>query len=313
MQPALARVAADHLLKGAFDVLDALLAKSFRFEVTGIETADAGMVAEWLAEYAVCLSARIENDGGDVALLLRAADAARVAALVQGGAPSEKDFLTDEDRGVLKEVAESALGGAVTCLFEAAGGDTGQLAETRVEERLPEDAATLLSRLGESITAAAFSFTAEDMAGSGVLLYSESFEEIVPPRLVGGGAGAPPTPEPTLSPEEMSDILSGFGHEPPPSSDRPASAPITPPNLDMVMDIRLVATARLGRVEMPIGDILGLGPGSIVEVGHLIDEPVELLINDRLIARGDVVVVDEKFGLRITEIVSPQERIKSLR
>ncbi|HPO31524.1 MAG TPA: FliM/FliN family flagellar motor switch protein, partial [Candidatus Hydrogenedentes bacterium] len=48
-------------------------------------------------------------------------------------------------------------------------------------------------------------------------------------------------------------------------------------------------------------------------VGHLVDEPVELLVNDKLIARGDVVVVDEKFGLRITEIVSPRERIESLR
>jgi len=80
----------------------------------------------------------------------------------------------------------------------------------------------------------------------------------------------------------------------------------------MVLDIRLLATARLGRIEMPIGDILALGPGSILEVGHLVDEPIELLVNDKLVARGEVVVVDEKFGLRITEIVSARERIESL-
>jgi flagellar motor switch protein FliN/FliY len=56
-----------------------------------------------------------------------------------------------------------------------------------------------------------------------------------------------------------------------------------------------------------------LGPGSILEVGKTVDEPVELLVNNRLVARGDVVVVDEKFGLRITEIVSREERIESLR
>jgi flagellar motor switch protein FliN/FliY len=56
-----------------------------------------------------------------------------------------------------------------------------------------------------------------------------------------------------------------------------------------------------------------LGPGSIIEVGHMVDEPVDLLVNGKLIARGDVVVVDEKFGLRITEIVSARERIESLR
>ena len=86
-----------------------------------------------------------------------------------------------------------------------------------------------------------------------------------------------------------------------------------PDNLDMVLDIGLTATARLGSVEMPLAEVLSLGPGSIIEVGHLVDEPVELLVNGKLIARGDVVVIDEKFGLRITEIISPRERIESLR
>jgi flagellar motor switch protein FliN/FliY len=124
----------------------------------------------------------------------------------------------------------------------------------------------------------------------------------------------------SLSPDDVSDILrdnpEGKELEPPSRASRPVEKATTESlaqNLDMVLDIRLVATARLGRVEMPIGEILALGPGSIIEVGHLVDEPVELLINDKLIARGDVVVVDEKFGLRITEIVSPRERIESLR
>jgi flagellar motor switch protein FliN/FliY len=81
----------------------------------------------------------------------------------------------------------------------------------------------------------------------------------------------------------------------------------------MIMGVSLTATARLGRVEMPISEILSLGPGSIVDVGHMVDDPIELYVNDRLIARGEVVVVDEKFGLRITHIVSPEERIESLR
>lgn len=126
----------------------------------------------------------------------------------------------------------------------------------------------------------------------------------------------------SLSPDEVNAMLSAIG----PDADQEAGAAVEPAapavaarepvgnrNLDMILDIRLVATARLGRVEMPIGDILNLGPGSIIEVGHLVDEPVELLVNDKLIARGDVVVVDEKFGLRITEIVSQRERIESLR
>src|SRR5690606_37860798 len=130
----------------------------------------------------------------------------------------------------------------------------------------------------------------------------------------GTGVGDP------LSPDDVNEILrdnpEGMEAEPPsrakPLTERASTDSLTK-NLDMVLDIRLVATARLGRVEMPISEILSLGPGSIIEVGHLVDEPVELLVNDKLIARGDVVVVDEKFGLRITEIISTADRIKSLR
>jgi flagellar motor switch protein FliN/FliY len=86
-----------------------------------------------------------------------------------------------------------------------------------------------------------------------------------------------------------------------------------PGNMDMVLDIRLRATARLGSIEMPLGDVLSFGPGTIIDVGRLVDEPVDLLVNNKLIARGDIVVVDEKYGLRITEIISPRERIESLR
>lgn len=84
-------------------------------------------------------------------------------------------------------------------------------------------------------------------------------------------------------------------------------------NIERVLDITLIATARLGRVEMSIGDILALGPGSIVDIGRMIAEPVDLLVNDKLIARGDIVVVEEKFGLRITEIITPEQRIETLR
>jgi flagellar motor switch protein FliN/FliY len=101
-----------------------------------------------------------------------------------------------------------------------------------------------------------------------------------------------------------------------PAGERRASQALSrelPGNIDMILDIGLTVTARLGRIEMPLGQVLELGPGSIIDVGHSIDEPVELLVNNKLIARGDVVVVEEKFGLRITEIVSPSERIESLR
>jgi len=83
-------------------------------------------------------------------------------------------------------------------------------------------------------------------------------------------------------------------------------------NLGLVLDISLRAVARLGQVEMPISEILKLGPGSVIEIDRLVDEPIDLLVNDRLVARGEVVTIDEKFALRITEIISREERIRSL-
>ncbi len=84
-------------------------------------------------------------------------------------------------------------------------------------------------------------------------------------------------------------------------------------NLDVVLDLELTAAALLGGVEMQLGQILSLTPGSIIEMDRPVDEPIDLLVNDKLVARGEVVVVDEKFGVRITEVVSTQERIELLK
>jgi flagellar motor switch protein FliN/FliY len=83
--------------------------------------------------------------------------------------------------------------------------------------------------------------------------------------------------------------------------------------IDLLLDVTLPISIELGRTAMSISDILGLGPGSVVELEKLAGEPVDLLVNNKLIARGEVVVVDENFGIRITSMISPQDRIKSLK
>jgi flagellar motor switch protein FliN/FliY len=83
--------------------------------------------------------------------------------------------------------------------------------------------------------------------------------------------------------------------------------------IEMLLDVTLPIAIELGRTSMPIQDILNLGPGSVVELNRLAGEPVDLLVNDKLIAKGEVVVVDENFGVRVTNMVSQEERLKSLR
>jgi flagellar motor switch protein FliN/FliY len=83
--------------------------------------------------------------------------------------------------------------------------------------------------------------------------------------------------------------------------------------LDMLLDVPLDLTVELGRSRMTIQDLLGLGPGSVIELDKIAGEPLDILVNQRLIARGEAVVVNDKFGVRITDIVSPTERIARLR
>lgn len=83
-------------------------------------------------------------------------------------------------------------------------------------------------------------------------------------------------------------------------------------SLDLILDIPLTVTVELGRSKMLINDLLQLGQGSVVELTKLVGEPLEVLINQKLVARGEVVVVNEKFGVRLTDIISPMDRVQSL-
>jgi len=83
--------------------------------------------------------------------------------------------------------------------------------------------------------------------------------------------------------------------------------------LDFILDIPLNLTVELGRCRMLISELLQLGQGSVVELAKLAGEPMDVYVNNRLIARGEVVVVNEKFGVRLTDIISPAERVNKLR
>jgi len=85
----------------------------------------------------------------------------------------------------------------------------------------------------------------------------------------------------------------------------------TPPHdLEMVMDIPVQLSVELGRTKLPIKDLLQLAQGSIVELATLAGEPMDIMINGLLIARGEVVLVNEKLGIRVTDIITPSERLR---
>jgi len=296
-----ANVLVQGFLKGGFDVFNALLGITFDYSTMDSEDSDEAAIGDVLGSHPVVFRGDIIGAGA-FAMLFTMEDATKIVSLTEGGDGQPADAMDDGQMGTLKEIADGVLGGGVANLSESFGEDV----ETETIEVLAQgDAADMAAFLGAGITMTRYSFTGEpSFQSEGIILHSHEFEERVP-----GGAGGE---EPLVSDDEMKDILSGFSPDDEADHGGMPAAEV-PENLDVILGIELNAVARLGKMELPISEVLGLGPGAILDVGHLVDEPVELLVNNKLIARGDVVVVDEKFGLRITEIVSQKERIESFR
>ncbi len=85
------------------------------------------------------------------------------------------------------------------------------------------------------------------------------------------------------------------------------------PGVELFFDVELEAALRFGGREMPLGEILKLGPGDVVELDRHINDPVDLVIGDKIVARGEVVLMNGNFGLRVSEVASPQRRLESIR
>ena len=89
--------------------------------------------------------------------------------------------------------------------------------------------------------------------------------------------------------------------------------PVPERDFGMVLDLPLDMTVELGRVKMPIGELLSTHPGAVLTLDIKAGDPLRIMVNGRLVAKGDIVVADEQYGIRLTEIVTPSERLRNLR
>lgn len=130
-------------------------------------------------------------------------------------------------------------------------------------------------------------------------------------------------PEPTVLPEgEVGGAEAAAAEEALQAEMKPAARPAAPPprvegngagtGLEFILDLPLEVSVELGRATMTVSELLQLGQGSVVELGKLASDPLEILVNQKLVARGEAVVVNEKFGVRILDVVSAEERVKRL-
>ncbi|TKB66591.1 MAG: flagellar motor switch protein FliN [Nitrospira sp.] len=115
------------------------------------------------------------------------------------------------------------------------------------------------------------------------------------------------TPAPAASPSSAAKIAPASF----PSLEGGGAA-AAPKNIDFILDIPMQVTVQVGSTKMVVRELLQLGQGSVIELEKLAGEPMEVLVNNKLVARGEVVVVNEKFGIRLTDVISAAERVQQL-
>jgi flagellar motor switch protein FliN/FliY len=117
-------------------------------------------------------------------------------------------------------------------------------------------------------------------------------------------------PKPAAKAEPLRPAMPSAAPAPPPP---PPPAPSFSAGIELLLDVELEAALRFGCREMPLGDILDLGPGDVVQLDRHVADPVDLIVGDKIVARGEVVLVNGNFGLRVTEVAAPRKRLESIR
>ena len=232
----------------------------------------------------------------------------RFAVVLDGTLASATLFGEGEDQKagwaeLIKEAADAAAGELLA--------KTGR--KCQVKSLTPIEAESKLSRafrLQAGDQAWLVQVNSEVRLAKAVKPVAESKVEAVSAAKPAGQA-APPASSPVSSPAASS---SGAARPAAAGNFSPASAPPgLSPGLALLLDVELEVSLRFGAREMPLGEILDLGPGDVVQLDRHIHDPVDLIVGDKIVASGEVVLVNGNFGLRVTHVAEPQKRLESIR
>ena len=229
-----------------------------------------------------------------------------VGALVENSASSRPAALRRDDAFVVSfEVTGGQLGN-IDLAFVREGADA--LVRSLSTPPAPPTDEQVFATLKEICTQAVAAIDHRDL-GCTVRLVT-----------VDAGSTPPEDADPNLAPLALEIVING--HERPlqlvlsgrveAASDGAAADGDRSRTLDVIMDIDLPLVVRFGRTELPLKALTALGPGSVIDLGRAPDEPVEVLIINRVVARGEVVIVSGNYGVRVRDVVSPAERARSL-
>ncbi|NMB02627.1 MAG: flagellar motor switch phosphatase FliY [Firmicutes bacterium] len=248
-------------------------------------------------------------------LVMREEDALVIGNLMMGeDGTNLPDTLDELYLSAVTEAMNMMMGSASTSMSELFGRAIDISPPNTTRRDLSQDTLTDQMSEGDPVVTVAFRMEIEDLVDSTILqiididFAKEMARALVPPEV----------PQPAVKtdwadlrqqPVQAQEVSPVAGFQ----GSAPSPYDLGNINVDLIRDIPVQVRAILGRTRMSIDNILRLGPGHIMELESLHGEPIELFANDTLIARGEVVVVGEQFGVRITEIATPQDRIVSVR
>jgi len=294
----------DEFCKQAGGALTSLLGDEVTLALSENKEAPAEEVKTAVSGRSLLISLEVTGEAsGTVAVVMPEGGAARAAILLTGE-DKAPESLSDLHLSALSEVGSQLVDALTTVLSGISGSISIQASEPKVIEAEALETETPLAFADGNPTLAIGTITTKGEEGPfwlvvsqglvGALSKAEGFAEGVPssaPSKEGAG--------PTVRPAGLTDMSSEV-------------QPGDVTNLDLLQDVALQVTVELGRTSKNIKEILSFSPGSIIGLDKLEGEPVDIFVNDMLFAKGEVVVIDESFGVRIAEIISPKDRLDQL-
>ncbi len=291
MNEAIKEILKKNVKESISSVLSMLLGKDVQAEAGEFEEATKDVILNRFAEYKKVVVSMFEHSesGGELYFILSEKFGGLISNFIMG-VEEEKESIGDEDIDALTEVGNQVVSNFGIALknelekdFSFSQPKTAVIELGELYERIKSD----------DVVFSEIEIKIADKSDRLILALSDELSSYFEGEEESG------------SEEEKVDE--------PIETSKPASSPVSVNSkIEMLLDVELPVVIRIGKTEMYLKNILKLGTGSIIQLDKVVDEPVELFVNDKLIARGEVVVVESNFALRITEIVSKEERIKSL-
>ncbi|MDZ5781819.1 flagellar motor switch phosphatase FliY [Marinococcus luteus] len=317
----------------AATALSSLLNQKVSITIPGVKAVSTKMVEKSFPRPHVAVNVEYtEGFEGTNLFVISMTDASIIANLMMGG-----DGQVDEAAGI-DEMQQSAVQEAMNQMMGSASTSMSTIFNKRVDisppgvniMNLEEEESARYIPDEDTVVQIAFRIQIGELMDSYIMqLIPLGFAKKMVEELLGASTEAPqpeskhqPAPEPSERQEAEPQRTRAQETKAAPTVSGAAFSELEEPahryndgggNLDMLMDISLDVTVELGRSRQPIKDILSLSQGSVVELDKLAGEPVDVLVNQKPVAKGEVVVIDENFGVRITEILSPRERVAQLK